>query len=316
MSSEINRSFTRREFLSAAFALALFLGRKNSGRIVQFRTLRMGLVLPQQPRGASEAADLAAGAALALTETDRAATLFRQGITLEKRSYSTAEQLEAAARKLADVDKVSVLIGAVDLASATTLANLADEKGILFLNVGATADSLRKSICHRSTFHVAASDAMLAAAKAAALRAGSTPDISVELWHSSLERYGGSQLNDRFRNRFRKGMSSAAWAGWAAVKIAWETSLRKQSVDPMALIEALGEGWIQFDAHKGAPLTFRTWDHQLRQPLYAVSRDAGKERVVAELPDASKNPQIPMRAQMDQYGDGPSGGSCFAGAHP
>jgi hypothetical protein len=37
---------------------------------------------------------------------------------------------------------------------------------------------------------------------------------------------------------------------------------------------------------------------------------------VAELPDASKNPQTPMRQQMDEFGDGPGVGSCISGAHP
>ena len=26
-----------------------------------------------------------------------------------------------------------------------------------------------------------------------------------------------------------------------------------------------------FDGHKGSPLTFREWDHQLRQPMYLVA---------------------------------------------
>lgn len=273
------------------------------------------------PTGAARLAgsdDISSGAALALGETDRAAALFGQKITLEQRSYSTPAELDAAARKLVEADKVAVLIGGADSASALALGKLADEKGVLFLNVGAVSDSLRRTTCHRGTFHVAASQAMLGAARAAALK-GAPPgssDIAIELWHGSLERYGASQLNDRYRDRFKKAMSSGAWAGWAAVKIAWETSLRKQSVAPKDLIAALGEGWIQFDAHKGAPLTFRSWDHQLRQPLYAVARAGGTERVVAELPDASKNPQIPMREQMDQFGDSAGASSCFSGGHP
>ena len=87
-----------------------------------------------------------------------------------------------------------------------------------------------------------------------------------------------------------------------AVKIAWETSLRAGSTDPAALLTFLEKESTQFDGHKGAPLSFRAWDHQLRQPLYAV---AGA-KVIAELPDVGKGGE--QREQLDRFGDPP--GKC------
>jgi ABC transporter substrate binding protein (PQQ-dependent alcohol dehydrogenase system) len=159
-------------------------------------------------------------------------------------------------------------------------------------------------------FHVAPSDAMISSARAA-VESSLPQSFSIELWHRSLERYGGSQLNDRYRARFNRAMSSPAWAGWVAVKIAWEASLRARSTDPAALVDLLEKDATQFDGHKGTPLSFRAWDHQLRQPLYAVSRNPPGERVVAELPDVGKVGTGSMRDQLDRFGNTAASGRCF-----
>jgi ABC transporter substrate binding protein (PQQ-dependent alcohol dehydrogenase system) len=153
-------------------------------------------------------------------------------------------------------------------------------------------------------YHIAASDAMITGAKASDRQL--PQKATVELWHSSLERYGAAQLNDRFTARFSRPMTSLAWAAWMAVKVAWETSLRAQSVEPARLLAELRKAEIQFDGHKGAPLSFRTWDNQLRQPLYAVVPDGAKGRVVAEFPDVGRNNQESLRQQLDRFGAGRS----------
>jgi hypothetical protein len=87
-------------------------------------------------------------------------------------------------------------------------------------------------------------------------------------------------------------MDGAAWAGWFAVKVAWESFLRSKPVES-----------IEFDGHKGAPLTFRSWDHQLRQPLYAV-----KSRV-ADVPDVARS-NLSAREVLDTIGDKAGVQSC------
>jgi hypothetical protein len=59
----------------------------------------------------------------------------------------------------------------------------------------------------------------------------------------------------------------------------WESALRARSAEPAALLRYLESDAAQFDGHKGRPLSFRSWDHQLRQPLYvtAPSADASVE---------------------------------------
>jgi hypothetical protein len=103
----------------------------------------------------------------------------------------------------------------------------------------------------------------------------------VTAWHPSLERYGAGQVNDRFRARFRAPMDEGAWAGWIAVKAAWEAAARAGTADGAALRARLLAEETRIDGHKGRPLSFRPWDGQLRQPLYVV---AGAEGAIAELP--------------------------------
>jgi ABC-type branched-subunit amino acid transport system substrate-binding protein len=88
-------------------------------------------------------------------------------------------------------------------------------------------------------------------------------------WHHELERFSARELNGRFRRRWNAPMTETAWAGWAAVKLVGEAVVRASAADGAALV-AFMESAPPFDGHKGEALTFRKWDHQLRQPLYVA----------------------------------------------
>lgn len=88
-------------------------------------------------------------------------------------------------------------------------------------------------------------------------------------WHYELQRFSARELNGRFRRRWSAPMTEIAWAGWAALKLVGEAVVRANAADRAALIAFL-ESAPPFDGHKGEALTFRTWDHQLRQPLYVA----------------------------------------------
>lgn len=88
-------------------------------------------------------------------------------------------------------------------------------------------------------------------------------------WHHELERFSARELNARFRRRFNAPMTEASWGAWAALKLVGEAVVRAGAGDGAALV-AFMESAPPFDGHKGEALTFRRWDHQLRQPLYVV----------------------------------------------
>ncbi len=79
----------------------------------------------------------------------------------------TAEAAERAARRLVELEKVSALIGGIGEGQAEVLRDVAEDAGVPFLNIGATADALRGSDCSRYMFHIEASDAMYLDAMAA-----------------------------------------------------------------------------------------------------------------------------------------------------
>lgn len=88
-------------------------------------------------------------------------------------------------------------------------------------------------------------------------------------WHWQLERFSARELNARFRRRFSAPLGETSWAAWAAVKLVGEAVVRAGATDPASLIAFMQSG-PPFDGHKGEALTFRQWDHQLRQPLYVA----------------------------------------------
>ncbi|HET9002929.1 MAG TPA: hypothetical protein VFN39_02905 [Gemmatimonadaceae bacterium] len=118
---------------------------------------------------------------------------------------------------------------------------------------------------------------------ASAFTATAGDSVRVELWHWSLERFGGEQLNERYRRRFGERMDSPAWAGWLALKIALDAALHAQKTDGGSLLRQLADPRAQYDGQKGRPLRFAADTHRLVQPVYRVTGRGDDERVVAEV---------------------------------
>lgn len=242
------------------------------------RVLRLSLALPA-PGASPDSArrrSLERGVQLGLEEANRSAGLFGWRVMLE----------DGAGRGTA-------IVGGGPLLTCRLLSAEAERARIPYLNTSCGDDVLRGAECRRWTFHVAPSEAMRRDARAPGAPADGGA-ARVAGWDSTLERFGAAQLNDRHRARFARGMDETAWAGWAAVKVLTEAALRAGSAAPDALRAQLERG--SFDGHKGRALSFRAWDHQLRQPLYVVSeRGAIRE---APAGDAAAS----ARAALDRLG--------------
>jgi ABC-type branched-subunit amino acid transport system substrate-binding protein len=288
---------TRREFLGTlAYAFAALPGTALISMRGQ-QMLRVGLV-PAAP--GSAAAGAVRGATMGVEEAARTGTLVGRAMELVTVDAGAAQQALRGGG-------VSALIGGWDDAQAESLAAVAEAAGIVFVNAGARADALRGAGCARNTFHVQASESMYADALAARPREAAEA-TEAALFHPSLERFGAGQLNDRFRARWGgAGMDGAAWAGWMAAKVLWEASLRARSTEPAALRAHLEAPSTQFDGHKGWPLGFRPWDHQLRQPLYLLAE--GGARVAGEVPARGTEGEA-SRELLDRLGGDPAASTC------
>ena len=261
----------------------------------QHTELRIGLITPGG-QTAPAVASIVRGVRLGAAESRQTAQLFGDDVQLFEAEGAGAGAIAAANRLLA-VNKIGILMGASP-ADVEVLARFSEAHHILFLNAASPSQSLRNA-CYRHTFHVEATDAMYSSAGQQS-RGASSPSRtvntglrgargdSVVLWSSSLERFGASQINDRYRDKYSVGMDGAAWAGWAAVKFVAEAALRAHSASPPRLLAYLESPTTQFDGHKGWPLTFRFSDHQLRQPLYMVftpASGAKESHVRARTPE-------------------------------
>jgi branched-chain amino acid transport system substrate-binding protein len=89
------------------------------------------------------------------------------------------------------------------------------------------------------------------------------------LWFHGFRKYSGRELNKRLARTLGHPAESHAWASYTAMKAVWEAVLKGGRTDAAGLVSFFEKGG-GVDAHKGQPLTFRPWDHQLRQPLMVV----------------------------------------------
>jgi hypothetical protein len=251
------------------------------------------------------------GVELGITEAERAAQLLQRSISVS--AVTSRHSLRDAADSLEHRGARALVAWGRDSAAVDSLGRWATATGIPVLVVGPAS----MMSCHPFLFRIAApARVSTASLLASSPKPGAqetnprTDDAFVALWHPSLERFGASQLSDRFRERFGSTMDSNAWAGWMAVKAVWESSLRSP-VAPDALRDAIARG--SFDGHKGRPLRFGT-DGYLRQPLVilrpARAAAASRDSLVAEV----AWPDDAARSDSAAAGAGRSGACGEAGA--
>jgi ABC-type branched-subunit amino acid transport system substrate-binding protein len=128
-------------------------------------------------------------------------------------------------------------------------------------------------------------------------------------WEASIDAYGAREYNARYRLRFDgEPMDTPAWAAFHAVKILFEAAFFGNGPDPQSVIDYLEQPTSVFDLHKGIAVTFRSWDHQLRQTLFLVKiSDSATDSfnlglLVGELP-AIYMPGTDPVERLDQLGD-------------
>ena len=293
-------TLTRREFvrrLSMITAVAPLVRHRARAPIV----LRIGVV-PSDSRHALSARARQQGIAMGVDEARRAATLFGGAVeTLTTTAVGLRSQ------------RLSAVLGGDDAASCAALARAAADAGVLYVNTACSSDALR-SDCRELAYHVIPSDAMYRDALSLARTSGHAGNALVAVaWDPSFVRFGADSLNERYRSHYGTGMTAEAWGAWFAVKILWESALRARSGTPTAIASFLARDTTQFDGYKGRPLSFRAWDHQLRQPVYVMGRaSTGALTLVAEEPVAHSSDEA-SREVLDRIGTSATGSPCHLG---
>jgi ABC transporter substrate binding protein (PQQ-dependent alcohol dehydrogenase system) len=94
-----------------------------------------------------------------------------------------------------------------------------------------------------------------------------TQGLAPSAWARPHEQWGATQLQDRFLHQAKRWMTDRDYAAWMAVRAVGEAATRTQSIDPAVISAFIRSDHFELAAYKGARLSFRSWDGQLRQPV-------------------------------------------------
>ena len=86
-------------------------------------------------------------------------------------------------------------------------------------------------------------------------------------WARPHEQWGATQLQERFLHQAKRWMTDRDYGAWMAVRAIGEAATRAKSADPAAIVAFMRSDRFELAAYKGARLSFRSWDGQLRQPV-------------------------------------------------
>jgi len=97
-----------------------------------------------------------------------------------------------------------------------------------------------------------------------------TAGLEPVAWDRVVEQWGAAQLQSRFEEQTERSMTSLDYAAWAAVRSIGEAVTRTQNTDPATIGEYLLSDKFALAGFKGAKMTYRKWNGQLRQPIPLV----------------------------------------------
>lgn len=94
-----------------------------------------------------------------------------------------------------------------------------------------------------------------------------TQGLIATAWHKTHEQWGAIQLQHRFREQAGRSMEEQDFGAYLAIRAIGEAATRTKSNDMQTLKNHLLKSDLALQGYKGAPMSFRPWDQQLRQPI-------------------------------------------------
>jgi ABC transporter substrate binding protein (PQQ-dependent alcohol dehydrogenase system) len=94
-----------------------------------------------------------------------------------------------------------------------------------------------------------------------------TQGLTPTAWSPAFDEYASMQLQNRFQREAHRPMTARGYAGWLALRAIGEAATRAGKTDPRAIGAYMHSNDFSLAGYKGAPLSFRPWDGQLRQPV-------------------------------------------------
>ena len=94
-----------------------------------------------------------------------------------------------------------------------------------------------------------------------------TQGLIATAWHRTHEQWGAVQIQNRFKEKAGRWMEEQDYAAYLAVRAIGEAATRTQSNDTKQVKDYMLSDAFALQGYKGNPLSFRSWDGQLRQPV-------------------------------------------------
>jgi ABC transporter substrate binding protein (PQQ-dependent alcohol dehydrogenase system) len=94
-----------------------------------------------------------------------------------------------------------------------------------------------------------------------------TQGLIATAWHRTHEQWGAVQIQNRFKEKAGRWMEEQDYAAYLASRAVGEAATRTQSADPSLIKTYMLSDAFALQGYKGNPLSFRSWDGQLRQPV-------------------------------------------------
>ena len=138
------------------------------------------------------------------------------------------------------------------------------------------------------------------------------------MWDAALTSPAATRLAQAFGGQTGSAIDAGAWSTYTAIQIVADASKATGAADPTSIEAYLNVPAHTFRLAKGVPLSFRPWDHQLRQPLYIAKLDGtapwgtapetqtALASVVATVP-SGLGPGTDSRKLLDSLGEPPHG---------
>jgi ABC transporter substrate binding protein (PQQ-dependent alcohol dehydrogenase system) len=98
-----------------------------------------------------------------------------------------------------------------------------------------------------------------------------TSGLTTVSWDKTHEAWGALQLQNRFREMAGHWMTELDYGAWLAIRTLGEAATRTKSLDFDKVRSFILGPDFALAGFKGVPLSFRTWDYQLRQPVLLSS---------------------------------------------
>jgi ABC transporter substrate binding protein (PQQ-dependent alcohol dehydrogenase system) len=85
--------------------------------------------------------------------------------------------------------------------------------------------------------------------------------------HRSYEQYAGTQFQEAFERATGRIATERDYTAWLGVRVFGEAVTRSGKTDVADIRDFIQSARFKVAGFKGAQMTFRAWDHQLRQPI-------------------------------------------------